>query len=89
MLVVPVVIGVIAGGFIAGVLSVVAGFLVYVSFFIQPYNTWYVGKPENWFPLGVYVVVMVPVARVVAGMNTAASQRTPAQRTNPGALRAL
>jgi two-component system sensor histidine kinase KdpD len=68
---VPVVIGVISGGFVAGVLSVGAGFLVYVFFFIQPYLTFYVGKPENWAPLGVYVVVMVPVARVVAGMNTA------------------
>jgi two-component system sensor histidine kinase KdpD len=71
VLIVPVVIGVISGGFVAGVLSVGAGFLVYVFFFIQPYLTFYVGKPENWAPLGVYVVVMVPVARVVAGMNTA------------------
>ncbi len=71
VLIVPVIIGVVSGGFVAGVLSVGAGFLVYVVFFIQPYLTLYVGKPENWAPLGVYVVVMVPVARVVAGMNTA------------------
>jgi two-component system sensor histidine kinase KdpD len=71
ILIVPVIIGVVSGGFIAGVLSVGAGFLVYVFFFIQPYLTWYVGKPENWVPLGVYAVVMVPVAKVVDGMNTA------------------
>jgi two-component system sensor histidine kinase KdpD len=71
VLVVPVVIGVISGGFIAGVLSVIAGFLVYDFFFIPPYLTLWVGARENWVALGVYVVVMVPVARVVAGMNTA------------------
>jgi two-component system sensor histidine kinase KdpD len=71
VLVVPVVVGVISGGFIAGVLSVIAGFLVYDFFFIPPYLTLWVGAPENWAALGVYVVVMVPVAKVVAGMNTA------------------
>jgi len=71
VLVVPVVVGVISGGFIAGVLSVIAGFLVYDFFFIPPYLTLWVGARENWVALGVYVVVMVPVARVVAGMNTA------------------
>jgi two-component system sensor histidine kinase KdpD len=71
VLVVPVVIGVISGGFIAGVLSVIAGFLVYDFFFIPPYLTLWVGAPENWAALGVYVIVMVPVAKVVAGMNTA------------------
>jgi two-component system sensor histidine kinase KdpD len=71
VLVVPVVVGVISGGFIAGVLSAIAGFLVYDFFFIPPYLTLWVGARENWVALGVYVVVMVPVARVVAGMNTA------------------
>jgi two-component system, OmpR family, sensor histidine kinase KdpD len=71
ILVVPVVIGVVIGGFGAGVLSVVAGFLVYDYFFIKPYLTLWVGAPQNWVALGVYVAVMLPVARVVAGMNTA------------------
>jgi two-component system, OmpR family, sensor histidine kinase KdpD len=71
ILVVPVVIGVVVGGFTAGVLSVVAGFLVYDFFFIKPYLTLWVGAPQNWVALGVYVAVMLPVARVVAGMNTA------------------
>jgi two-component system, OmpR family, sensor histidine kinase KdpD len=71
ILVVPVVIGVVVGGFAAGVLSVVAGFLVYDFFFIKPYLTLWVGAPQNWVALGVYVAVMLPVARVVAGLNTA------------------
>jgi two-component system, OmpR family, sensor histidine kinase KdpD len=71
ILIVPVVIGVVVGGFPAGVLSVIAGFLVYDFFFIKPYETLWVGAPQNWAALGVYLVVMVPVARVVAGMNTA------------------
>jgi two-component system, OmpR family, sensor histidine kinase KdpD len=71
VLVVPVVIGVVVGGFVAGVLSVIAGFLVYDYFFIPPYLTLYVGRAQNWAALGVYVLVMLPVARVVAGMNVA------------------
>jgi two-component system sensor histidine kinase KdpD len=71
ILIVPVVVGVVSGGFAAGVLSVIAGFLVYDFFFIPPYLTLWVGAPENWAALGVYAVVMVPVAKVVAGMNTA------------------
>jgi two-component system, OmpR family, sensor histidine kinase KdpD len=71
ILVVPVVIGVVIGGFAAGALSVVAGFLVYDYFFIKPYLTLWVGAAQNWVALGVYVAVMLPVARVVAGLNTA------------------
>ena len=71
ILVVPVVVGVVIGGFTAGLLSVAAGFLVYDYFFIPPYLTLWVGAPQNWAALGVYAVVMLPVARVVAGMNTA------------------
>jgi K+-sensing histidine kinase KdpD len=71
ILVVPVVIGVVAGGFAVGVVSVFAGFLVYDFFFIPPYLTLWVGAPENWTALGVYAIVMVPVARVVANMDAA------------------
>jgi len=71
ILVIPVVIGVVIGGFAAGVLSVAAGFLVYDYFFIKPYLTLWVGAPQNWVALGVYVAVMLPVARVVAGLNSA------------------
>jgi two-component system, OmpR family, sensor histidine kinase KdpD len=71
VLVIPVVIGVVIGGFVAGVISVIAGFLVYDFFFIPPYLTLWVGRAENWVAAVVYVAVMVPVARVVAGLNTA------------------
>lgn len=71
VLVVPVVVGVTTGGFFAGALGTVCGFLVYDFFFIPPYLTLDVGASENWTALGIYVVVMLPVARVVAGMNAA------------------
>ncbi|MDA8314889.1 MAG: DUF4118 domain-containing protein [Actinomycetota bacterium] len=71
VLVIPVVIGVVAGGFVAGIISVGAGFLVYDFFFIPPYHTLSVGAPENWVALGVYAVVMIPVSWVVANMNAA------------------
>ncbi len=71
VMVIPVIIGVVAGGFVAGTLSVAAGFLVYDFFFIPPYLTLSVGAPQNWVALGVYAVVMLLVSRVVAGMNAA------------------
>ena len=71
VLVVPVVIGVVIGGFVVGVLGVIAGFVVYDFFFIPPYLTLWVGRSENWVALVVYVAVMLPVARTVAGLNTA------------------
>jgi two-component system, OmpR family, sensor histidine kinase KdpD len=71
VLVVPVVVGTVTGGFEAGLICMVAGFLVYDFFFIPPYLTLWVGAPENWVALGVYAVVMLPVARVVAGLNEA------------------
>jgi two-component system, OmpR family, sensor histidine kinase KdpD len=73
VLVVPVVIGVVTGGFIAGAISVAAGFLVYDFFFVKPYLTLLVGAPENWTALGVYVVVMLPIAQLVARMNAASA----------------
>jgi two-component system sensor histidine kinase KdpD len=74
VLVVPVVIGVVAGGVTAGIISVGAGFLVYDFFFIPPYLTLLVGRPQNWVALGVYVAVMVPVSQVVASMNSAKAE---------------
>lgn len=79
VLVIPVVVGVAAGGFTAGLISVLAGFLVYDYFFIRPYYTLAVGATQNWVALAVYVVVMLIVARLVAGLN--AAQRE-AQRQN-------
>jgi two-component system sensor histidine kinase KdpD len=67
----PVVVGVVFGGFAAGVVSVIAGFLVYDFFFIPPYLTLWVGAAQNWAALGVYVLVMLPVAHVVARLDAA------------------
>ena len=69
VLVVPVVAGVVTGGFVAGLVSVVAGFLVYDFAFIPPYYTLTVGAARNWAPLGVYVVVMAVLSRVVATLD--------------------
>ena len=72
--VVPVVLGAAIGGFVAGVFSVAAGFLVYDFGYIHPYGTLNVGTTEDWAALVVYVVVMVIVARVVASLNTSRDQ---------------
>jgi two-component system sensor histidine kinase KdpD len=77
VLVVPVVLGVARGGFAAGVVATVCGFVVYDYVFLPPYYTLDVGAPQNWAALGVYAVVMVVVARVVSQVNRA---RADAQR---------
>lgn len=74
VMVVPVVVGVVVGGFGAGMISVVAGFVVYDSLFIQPYGTLNVGAAQNWVALLVYVVVTLPVARLVAGLDSARAE---------------
>jgi two-component system sensor histidine kinase KdpD len=71
VLVIPVVTAVAAGGFGAGLLATATGFLVYDFLFIPPYYTLSVGAAQNWVALGVYVVVMLIVARVVAGAKVA------------------
>ena len=82
--VIPVVAGVIVGGFPAGVASVAAGFLVYDYEFIPPFRTLTVGNAQDWVALGVYVVVMLLVARVVGNLDAA---RTEAQRRSVEARR--
>ena len=74
VLVVPVVAGVVVGGFGAGVFAVVAGFFVYDFAFIPPYLTLSVGVSQNWVPLVVYVAVMLIVARVVARLDAARAE---------------
>ena len=70
VLVIPVVIGAVVGGFTAGAASVAAGFFVYDFAFIPPYSTLSVGASQNWIALGVYVVVMLLVARIVGILDT-------------------
>lgn len=74
VLVIPVVIGAVRGGFYAGIVSVVAGFLVYDFEFVPPYRTLNVGTTQNWTALVVYVIVMLLVARVVASLDAARSE---------------
>ncbi len=74
VLVIPVVAGVVAGGFPAGIVSVAAGFLVYDFLFIPPYYTLSVGGSQEWVALVVYVIVMLLVARVVSGLDSARSE---------------
>jgi two-component system sensor histidine kinase KdpD len=74
VLVVPVVAGVMTGGYVGGVVSVVAGFLVFDYVFVPPYYTLSVGAAENWAALAVYAVVMLLVARVVGRLDLARSE---------------
>ncbi|HUZ18999.1 MAG TPA: ATP-binding protein [Acidimicrobiales bacterium] len=74
VLVVPVVLAVAVGGFRAGALAVTAGFLADDLFFIPPYGTLSVGEAANWTALGVYVVVMLITARVVARVEAARAE---------------
>lgn len=70
-LVVPVVVGVAIGGFGAGVVSVVAGFLAYDFFFVPPYGRFTVATAQDWVALFVYAVVMLVVARVFSFLQEA------------------
>jgi two-component system sensor histidine kinase KdpD len=71
VLVVPVVIGVVLGGLVAGAVAVVAGFFAFDVLFIPPYDALSVGRAANWVALVVYVIVMALVARVVASLRDA------------------
>src|SRR5580700_3337121 len=76
VLVIPVVAGVAIGGWISGLVSVLAGFVVYDYAFIPPYDTLTVGSLQNWSALGVYVVVMIVVARLVTHLREAQETAT-------------
>ena len=74
ILVVPVVAAAVAGGFVAGLVAVAAGFLAYDFLFIHPFDTLAVGAAQDWAALGVYVVVVLLVARTVSGLDRARAQ---------------
>jgi two-component system, OmpR family, sensor histidine kinase KdpD len=82
--VLPVVAGVIIGGFRAGVASVAAGFLVYDFAFIPPYNRLSVASSQDWVALVVYTTTMLLVARVVGSLELSRSE---AQRRTRDAQR--
>src|SRR5579863_5994945 len=62
VLVLPVVVGVVLGGLLAGAVAVVAGFFAFDVLFIPPYDRLSVGAAANWVALVVYVIVMAIVA---------------------------
>jgi two-component system sensor histidine kinase KdpD len=76
VLVIPVVAGVAIGGWTSGLVSVLAGFVIYDYAFVPPYNTLTVGSLQNWAALGVYVFVMVVVARLVTHLRDAQEAAT-------------
>ncbi len=69
--VIPVVLGVVVGGFVPGAVGAVAGFLLYDIAFLPPYGTLTVRAPQNWIALVVYVAVVLMVARVVTNLQSA------------------
>jgi two-component system sensor histidine kinase KdpD len=69
--VVPVVVGVVVGGFLAGVVVAGAGFILYDVLFIPPYNTLSVGAGANWLALAVYLAVVLLVTRTVTSLHAA------------------
>jgi two-component system sensor histidine kinase KdpD len=69
--VIPVVVGVVVGGFTPGALASVIGFILYDVFFLPPYGTLTVHDAANWLALVVYLVVTLLVAQVVTNLNAA------------------
>lgn len=74
IMVIPVVVAAVAGGYLAGLVGVVAGFVAWDLVFIPPYYTLDVGAGQNWVALGVYGVVMVLVAQVVSRLQDARAE---------------
>ena len=74
VLIIPVVVGVAVGGWVAGIVAIAAGFLCFDFLFIRPYATLAVSNYRDWITLGVYVVVMLIVSRVVFSLQQARGQ---------------
>jgi len=88
VLVLPVVAGVLTGGFVAGVVSVAASFLVFDILFIRPYYSLTVDTSQDGVALAVYALVMVLVARLVSSLDRARNDSR-ARAANAGHLFAL
>ncbi len=73
VLVIPIIWGVVVGGFGVGLIGIILGFLIYDFVFIPPYYTLSVGQTQNWIALGVFVIVVILVSRVVANLKDARS----------------
>ncbi len=71
VLIFPVIIGAVIGGFTPGAVGAVAGFVLYDVFYVPPYGRLAVRDPENWVALVVYVAVALVVAQVVTQLQLA------------------
>jgi two-component system sensor histidine kinase KdpD len=69
--VIPVILGVVVGGFIPGAVGAMAGFVLYDYFFLPPFGNLTVRAPDNVTALVVYVVVVLVVAQVVTNLQAA------------------
>ncbi|HVC21975.1 MAG TPA: ATP-binding protein [Candidatus Dormibacteraeota bacterium] len=74
VLIIPVVVGVAVGGWVAGVVAIAAGFLCYDFLFIRPYSTLAVSGYRGGVTLAVYAVVMLIVSRMVFALQRARAQ---------------
>ena len=74
IMVIPVVVAVVSGGYTTGVCGVLAGFVAWDLVFIPPYYTLDVGAAQNWVALAVYAVVMLLVAQVVSRLQAARAE---------------
>jgi two-component system sensor histidine kinase KdpD len=73
VLVLPVLVAVVLGGFVPGAALAVCGFLVYDWCFLRPYSTLEVSSPQDWTAIVVYLVVALVVARILAARQLAGS----------------
>lgn len=74
VLIIPVVVGVAIGDWIAGVVAIAAGFLCYDFLFTRPYTTLTVSGDRGAVTLAVYLVVMLIVSRMVFALRRAQAQ---------------
>ncbi|HEX4435130.1 MAG TPA: DUF4118 domain-containing protein [Acidimicrobiales bacterium] len=71
LFVLPALIGAVLGGFLAGAVGALGGFVLYDYFFLPPYDTLTVRSPQNWVALLVYLAVVLVVAQVVDQLRRA------------------
>ena len=71
LLLIPVVVGAIVGGYVAGVICVAVGFLVLDLVFVSPNFTFQLSGLEVWAAFAVYLLIMLATARSVERMRSA------------------
>ena len=79
MFLIVVILVALVGGFAPAVLAAIVGSLLLNYYFTPPIHQWTIAEANNWFALGVFVVVAVLVSSVV---DIAARRTTQAARAN-------